>query len=693
MSKDLLLEVGTEEIPAGFMEGVFEQLERLARNLFIGNRVEIGKVKATGTPRRLALYIEDVAEQQSDLKKEVRGPAKSVAFDEAGNPTKAGSGFARGQGITPEKLEIRDTDNGEYVFAVTVEEGKATTELLSELLVKIIKELNFPKSMRWANQELRFARPIKWLLALYGTEKINLSLAEVESDNWTLGHRFLSEGQVKIDKAATYFDKLKEEYVIVDHLQRREIIVEQIKEIGEKYDVEVVIEEELLQEVNFLVEYPTALCGKFEEEFLQLPEEVLVTSMREHQRYFPVKDEAGKLKNMFVTVRNGTDEYIDTVRAGNEKVLRARLSDGIFFYQEDQKGNLEEKVEKLKDIIFQKELGTLYEKVERLITLAEGFGQLLELSNAEIEQAKRAAKLAKADLVTEVVNEFPKLQGTMGKEYALLDGEDKEVAQTIFEHYLPRHATDQLPGLEISRVISIADKIDNIVGCFSVGIIPTGSQDPYALRRQAQGIVKIIVDAGLDLKLDQLINTALDILAEQGKLEASAAKVKEQVLDFFKLRLQNLLEEAEVRYDVSDAILEINYYDVNDTLMRADALMDFRAEEGFEELITAFNRASNLAAKAEKDQVDPGLFQEEATEQLYSAYQEVREEIEQLTAKKYYLQALQEVAKLKKPIDNFFNSVMVMTDDQQIKNNRLGLLKVVSQLLSRIADLTKIVID
>ncbi|MCK8815939.1 glycine--tRNA ligase subunit beta [Natroniella sulfidigena] len=693
MSNDLLLEVGTEEIPAGFMEGAFEQLERLARDLFTDNRVEIGEVKATGTPRRLALYIKDVAEQQSDLKKEVRGPAKSVAFDESGNPTKAGAGFARGQGITPEELEIRDTENGEYVFAVTVEEGKATTELLSELLVKIIKELNFPKSMRWANQELRFARPIKWLLALYGTEKIDLSLAGVESDNWTLGHRFLSDGQVKIDKAATYFDKLEEEYVIADHLQRREMIVEQIKEIGQQHDVEVVIEEELLHEVNFLVEYPTALCGKFEEEFLQLPEEVLITSMREHQRYFPVKDEAGELKNMFVTVRNGTDEYIDTVRAGNEKVLRARLSDGIFFYQEDQKEKLEEKLEELKDIIFQKELGTLYEKVERMVTLAEDFGQLLELSNAEIKQAKRAAKLAKADLVTEMVNEFAKLQGTMGKEYALLDGEDEEVAQAIFEHYLPRHATDQLPGLEISRVISIADKIDNIVGCFSVGIIPTGSQDPYALRRQAQGIVKIIVDAGLNLKLDQLIDTALDALAEQDKLEASAAEVKEEVLEFFKLRLENLLEEAEIRYDVSDAVLATNYYDVNDTLMRADAVMEFRGEEGFEELITAFNRASNLAAKAESEQLDPELFEAEATKELYSAYQEVKEEIEELTTKKYYLQALQEVAKLKGPIDNFFNSVMVMTDDQQVKNNRLGLLKVVSQLLSRIADLTKIVID
>ncbi|MCK8828071.1 glycine--tRNA ligase subunit beta [Natroniella acetigena] len=693
MSNDLLLEVGTEEIPAGFMEGAFEQLEELACNLFADNRVEIGEVRATGTPRRLVLYIEDVAEQQSDLKKEVRGPAKSVAFDDAGNPTKAGVGFARGQGIDPEELEIRDTENGKYVFAVTVEEGKATTELLSQILIKIIKDLNFPKAMRWANQELRFARPIKWLLALYGTEKIELSLAGVESDNWTLGHRFLSEGKVKIEEATTYFNKLKEEYVIVDHLQRREMIVEQIKEIGQEYDVEVVIEEGLLQEVNFLVEYPTALSGSFEEEFLQLPEEVLITSMREHQRYFPVRDEAGDLKNMFVTVRNGTDEYIGTVRAGNEKVLRARLSDGIFFYQEDQAEKLEDKVEELKDIIFQKELGTLYEKIERMITLAENFGQLLELSDAEIEQAKRAAKLAKADLVTEMVNEFAKLQGTMGKEYALLDGEEEEVAQAIFEHYLPRHATDQLPGLEISRVVSISDKIDNIVGCFSVGIIPTGSQDPYALRRQAQGIVKIIVDAGLNLQLDQLIDTALDSLAEQNKLEASAVEVKEQVLDFFKLRLQNLLEEAEIRYDVSDAVLAINYYDVNDTLMRADALMEFRAEEGFEELITAFNRASNLAAKAEEKQFDPELFREEPTEQLYSAYQEVREEIEQLTAKKYYLQALQEVAKLKKPIDNFFNSVMVMTDDQEIKNNRLGLLKTVSQLLSRIADLTKIVID
>jgi len=689
MSKDLLLELGTEEIPAGFMDYTFKQLIKLSKEIFANNRIEIGEVEATGTPRRLVLLIKDVAEKQSDLEKEVRGPAVRIAFDEEGKPSKAGAGFARGQGITPEELDVRD----EYVYACTKELGQATDKLLSKLLTEIINKLNFPKSMRWASEDMRFVRPIKWILSLYGEDRVEFSIAGVQASNWSKGHRFLSEGKVEIDSPAEYFAKLEKEFVIVDHNRRREMIVEQIQAIAQKKDVVVKIDEDLLTEVNFLVEYPTALCGSFSEHFLELPSEVLITSMREHQRYFPVEDKKGNLLNLFITVRNGNEEYLDIVRAGNEKVLQARLSDAIFFYEEDQEETLATKVDKLKNVIFQEDLGTIYEKVDRIVKLSGEFATKLGLSADKVEQAKRAAKLSKADLVTGMVDEFSKLQGVMGSYYALNDGEGEEVASAIFEHYLPRYAEDILPSTEAGIIVSIADKIDSILGFFSVGIIPTGSQDPYALRRQAQGVVKIIVDTGLELDLDYLIEQSLATLKKQDKLQRNEAEVKAEVLDFFKLRLENLLEEAEVRYDVSEAILASNFTNINDTLIRATALMEYREDEGFEELITAFNRVANLASKSDNTEINPELFEDNSERELYSAYQDAKDKIDSLVAERAYVEALTEVAKLKEAIDNFFDSVMVMAKDEEIKENRLGLLNSISNLLVKIADLTKVVID
>ncbi|WP_459837562.1 glycine--tRNA ligase subunit beta [Halanaerobaculum tunisiense] len=692
MSKDLLLEIGTEEIPARFMLSTFEQLEELAQEKFSNQRIEVGNIKATGTPRRLVLYLKDVADKQDDLHKEIRGPAKNIAFDEEGNPTKAGSGFAKGQGLTPEELEIRDTDNGEYVFACSTEQGKNTEELLPEILPEIITDLEFPKAMRWGNQEMSFIRPIKWLLALYGTEKIDFSVAGVETATWSRGHRFLSSGQVEVTQPAAYFSTLEEEYVIADHQQRQKMIVDQIEAIEADQGVNVIVDDELLTEVNFLVEYPTALCGSFEQQFLELPSEVLITSMREHQWYFPVENNAEELENLFVTVRNGTAEHIATVREGNEKVLQARLADAKFFYEEDQTESLESKVEELKDIIFQEDLGTIYDKVDRMIALAEEFGQQLELTSGQVDQATRAAKLAKADLVTEMVNEFSKLQGVMGREYALLDGEDEEVATAIFEHYLPRYAEDILPETKVGQVVSIADKIDNIVACFSVGIIPTGSQDPYALRRQAQGIVRIIAETELDITLDSLIDPALKLLAD--KIQRSEAEVKEDIIDFFKLRLEKLLEEEGIRYDVRDAILATNYVDLDDTLTRAKAVMDFRTNEQFIDLIEVFNRVNNLAQKApEEVEIDQELFTSDAEEELYTTYKELKAKVDQLLAEQDYSTALEELVTIKEAVDAVFDAVRVMAEDQEIKENRLSLLKLVAKLLSQVADLEQIVID
>ncbi|WP_027338668.1 glycine--tRNA ligase subunit beta [Halonatronum saccharophilum] len=693
MSKNLLLEIGTEEIPAGFMNSCFEQIKNLTEELFADNRIDIAKIRVTGTPRRLVLLIEDVEERQEDLEREVRGPAKRIAFDEEGNPSPAGSGFARGQGISPEELEVRDTESGEYVFAITREEGKEVSDLLPDILVEIIKGIKFSKPMRWANEEMRFARPIKWILSLYGKKVIDLSIAGVESSNWTLGHRFLSEGKVEVASSKEYFEKLAQEWVVVDSKEREELILKQIRQLEEKEGLKVIIDDELLHEVNFLVEYPTALVGSFSDEFLELPDEVLITSMKEHQRYFPVEDEKGNLRNLFITVRNGNDEYIDVVRAGNEKVLQARLSDAMFFYKEDQKDKLEDKVDKLKNIIFQEDLGTLYEKVERIQNLSDEIAQNLNLSKEKIKEVNRVAKLSKADLVTEMVNEFSKLQGVMGREYALIDGEGEGVANGIFEHYLPRYKGDILPSSEAGIIVSIADKIDNIVGCFSVGIIPTGSQDPYALRRQAQGVVGIIVDAGLETTLKDLINWELEVLEQTGKLKRSIEEVRADVLEFFKLRLENLLEEDEVRYDVINSILSVDYSNINDTLIRAKAMMEFREEEGFEELITAFNRVNNLAEKSVNDIVDEDLLEDASEKDLYSDYLDIKVKVESLTEKREYLKALQGVGSLKKNIDNFFDSVMVMDKRGEVKNNRLALLNLISNLLSRIGDLDKIVID
>lgn len=693
MSKDLLLEIGTEEIPAGLMTDILSNLEEVAADVFTDYRLNVGTVKVTGTPRRLVLYVEEAAEEQEDLHKEIRGPAKSIAFDEDGNPTQAGEGFARGQGLTPEELEIRDTEDGEYVFACTTEEGVDTEELLPDILPEIITRLDFSQSMRWADKDLEFIRPIQWLLSLYGSQVIHFSLAGIEASNCSRGHRFLSEGKIEIANPEEYFAVLEDEFVVADHHQRREMIVDQIEAIEAEKEVEVIVEDELLTEVNFLIEYPTALAGRFEAEFLELPEEVLITSMREHQWYFPVEDGSGNLENMFVTVRNGNQEHLDTVRAGNEKVLRARLADAKFFYEEDQQESLESKVDRLKDIIFQEDLGTIYEKVERLMAGAEKLARQLELSETKINQACRAAKLAKADLVTEMVNEFPKLQGIMGREYALLDGEPEAVAIAIFEHYLPRQADDDLPVSKLGQVVSITEKIDNIVGCFGVGLIPTGSEDPYALRRQAQGVVKILLTAELDLTLDQIVDNALELLAD--KLQRSREEVRSDVLAFFSGRLETLLEAEGIRYDVIDAVLAIDSFAVPDILSRAEAVMKFRQDDDFEALITGFKRASNLAEKAaaSEEEIDAQLFTSEAEEELYSTYQEVKSKVDNLVAQEDYLVALQEVTKLKAPIDQLFNSVRVMAEDEEVKENRLNLLARVSDLLSQIADLTKIVID
>ncbi|GAW93424.1 glycine--tRNA ligase subunit beta [Calderihabitans maritimus] len=691
MARDLLLEVGTEEIPARFMEATLSQLKKITEEKLAEERLVFKEVSTYGTPRRLALYVTGLEEKQEDLVEEVKGPSQRVAFDEEGRPTKAAKGFARSQGVAVEELVVKETRGGAYVYAIKKKEGIPTIQVLPSLLPQLIRGLSFPKPMRWGNGEMRFARPIRWLVALYGEEVVGFSLAGLVADRLTRGHRFLCPEPIVLKQPADYFSELEKGFVIVDQNRRRQMIWEQVQNLAEEIGGRVEPDEELLEEVTYLVEYPTALVGSFAEEYLQLPEEVLITPMREHQRYFPVRDREGRLLNRFITVRNGTSDHLEIVREGNEKVLRARLADAKFFYQEDLKYRLADKVEKLKEIVFQERLGTVWDKVERLKPLTRYLITVLGMDAGLIPAAERAAYLCKADLVTNMVYEFPELQGIMGYYYARHDGEEDRVSMAIREHYLPRFAGDVLPQSPLGMVLSIADRIDSIVGCFAVGIQPTGSQDPYALRRQALGICNIILERGLEFSLHQLIRQAYGLYRDKTELEFSEAEVVEQVGSFFRQRLENILEEKGIRYDVVKAVVSAQWDDLYDAYLRAVAVQEFRQDPGFEELLTAFNRAGNLAGKAEVGSVNPELFEEKVEMELYDAFARVKERGEPLLNGRSYAAALKEIASLREPIDNFFNGVMVMVEDARLRNNRLALLKQITDYILRIADLSQIV--
>lgn len=685
MPKDLLLEIGTEEIPARFMPGILSQLESLSKSKLSDLRVGFSEIQAVGTPRRLALIVRDLAEFQNDMESENKGPSIKIAFDANGLPTKAAMGFARGQGIEVSQLVVK----GEYVYAMIHQAGRPAAEILPEMLSELIASLNFPKNMRWGNLDMRFVRPVRWLIALYGSEIVPFNVAGVESSNTTRGHRFLSKGEIVVKSADDYFTKLAENHVMVDQNLRRKVIREQVEKIAINQGGTANIDEDLLEEVVYLVEYPTALCGKFEEEYLQLPSEAIITPMREHQRYFPVMSHEGKLLPVFITVRNGGSDYIDIVRQGNERVLRARLSDARFFFEEDKKVALIDRLDKLKTIVFQEGLGTLYDKTQRIEKLAAFIVQNTGADECLITDIARAAKLSKADLVTAMVYEFTELQGVMGREYALLNGEKPIVADAIYEHYLPRFAGDSLPTGIGGRVISIADKLDNIVATFSRGLIPTGSQDPYALRRQALGIVNILIDSKYDLSLNKLIFESMNLLGITG--EDKRKNLAVDIQEFFRLRIKNVLSDEGIRYDVIDAVMAVDTDNIYDTLLRARAVAAVNRTEDMRKAVQAFTRAGNLAKNAAEKSIDPALFSVEAEKMLYHAYEKSLQSANEMTRNKNYIAALNIMAELTAPIDSFFDAVMVMDKNEAIKNNRLALLKAITGLALRVADLSKIV--
>ena len=685
MSKTLLLEIGTEEVPAHVMPGILSQLKENAAKTFEELRIEYKNIKTLGTPRRSALLVEGLAEQQADLSKENRGPAVNIAFDADGNPTKAAQGFARGQGVKPEELVTKDG----YVYAMVHEKGGQTVDLLGDTLKGLVDGLNFPNNMHWADLDYKFIRPLRWLVALYGQDVIDFEVANVKSGRTSRGHRFLSEGDFEIANAEDYVEACRKASIIVDQNERCEMIRQQIAEVAAANGGQAEVNEDLLEEVLYLVEYPTALCGKFDEKYLALPAEAVITPMRDHQRYFPVLKD-GKLLPLFITIRNGGKEHLETVQHGNERVLRARLEDAQFFFDEDRKKTLEQHGEKLKTVVFQDGLGTIYDKALRLEVLAGYIADAIGANEQDKKDAVRAAKLAKADLVTGMVTEFTELQGVMGREYALLDGETKAVAQAIDEHYMPRFAGDSQPASVAGRIVSLADKIDTIVGTFSRGLIPTGSQDPFALRRQALGIVNMLKEAQYHISLSQLVAKAMELLkiADAGQ----QAKLQNDVADFMKLRLKNVLADAGIRYDVVDAVF-VTVDDIYGVFLRAQAVNE-AVKQDMEKTIQAFVRTGNIARKAEDVQaaVETGLLAEQVEKDLYKAYEAAASKVEKEVAAQDYAGAIATLSQLAAPIDAFFDGVMVMDKDEKIKNNRLGLLKLVDNLICQVADFSKIVL-
>ena len=685
MSKTLLLEIGTEEVPAHVMPGILSQLKENAAKTFEELRIEYKNIKTLGTPRRSALLVEGLAEQQADLSKENRGPAVNIAFDADGNPTKAAQGFARGQGVKPEELVTKDG----YVYAMVHEKGGQTVDLLGDTLKGLVDGLNFPNNMHWADLDYKFIRPLRWLVALYGQDVIDFEVANVKSGRTSRGHRFLSEGDFEIANAEDYVEACRKASIIVDQNERCEMIRQQIAEVAAANGGQAEVNEDLLEEVLYLVEYPTALCGKFDEKYLALPAEAVITPMRDHQRYFPVLKD-GKLLPLFITIRNGGKEHLETVQHGNERVLRARLEDAQFFFDEDRKKTLEQHGEKLKTVVFQDGLGTIYDKALRLEVLAGYIADAIGANEQDKKDAVRAAKLAKADLVTGMVTEFTELQGVMGREYALLDGETKAVAQAIDEHYMPRFAGDSQPASVAGRIVSLADKIDTIVGTFSRGLIPTGSQDPFALRRQALGIVNMLKEAQYHISLSQLVAKAMELLkiADAGQ----QAKLQNDVADFMKLRLKNVLADAGIRYDVVDAVF-VTVDDIYGVFLRAQAVNE-AVKQDMEKTIQAFVRTGNIARKAEDVQaaVEADILAEQVEKDLYKAYEAAASKVENEIAAQDYAGAISTLSQLAAPIDAFFDGVMVMDKDEKIKNNRLGLLKLVDNLICQVADFSKIVL-
>jgi glycyl-tRNA synthetase beta chain len=689
MSKELLLEIGTEEIPSAFLPKAIKDMDDIIRKELSQRRIRHGDIKTMATPRRLCLCVANLSSKQEDQLIEKIGPAKRVSFDENGNPTKAAAGFAAGQGIDVSELEVVTTEKGEYICARKKIVGGDTRALLPEILTKLITSLPFKKSMRWSDLEIRFARPIHWILALYGDETIPFEIGNIMSGDRSYGHRFMSSKSFKVKNMKDYITNCKKHFVIVDPEERRKIILTEAEKTAKTVNGKIFFTENLLEIVTYLVEYPTAVCGSFDSEYLKLPKEVLTTSMISHQKYFPVVDEKGNLLPYFITINNTLARDPSVVARGNEKVIRARLSDAKFFFEEDQKISLDRHFEKLNQVVFHTQLGTSYEKVMQFRKLAQYITEQIDPSLKDT--VDRTAVLAKADLETQMVYEFSELQGIMGREYALIAGEKPVVAKAIHEHYLPTSAGGELPETDEGAIVSIADKMDTIVGFFGVNLIPTGTADPYALRRQAIGIINIIINKQYPLNLETIIDKSLSILGD--KLKRPHEEIKMDVLEFFKGRFENQLISMGRPYDVVDAVLENGASDIVRSVKKIEAMETFKSHADFEPLAIAFKRVGNIIKDFKNGTVDPSRFETDEERHLHNAFLRTNKNVVNFIKGDDYRSALIELAALRKPVDDFFNNVMVMAKDESIRFNRLSLLKEISNIFHMIADFSKIVTE
>ncbi|OTN76162.1 glycine-tRNA ligase, beta subunit [Enterococcus sp. 8G7_MSG3316] len=685
---NVLVEIGLEEVPAHIVTPSMTQLADKTAAFLTAHALPYASIAAYSTPRRLAVYVTDLPEKQADTKEEVKGPAKKIALDENGNWSKAAQGFVRGQGLTTDDITFKEVKGVEYVYVTKETKGQETKAVLAGLK-EVITSLTFPVTMHWANHDFAYIRPIHWIVALYDREVIPFEVLDVQTGRQSRGHRFLGE-TVSIDHADEYLSKLADQFVIADPEKRKNMIIDQIDTIAKDNDWRIDLDEDLLEEVNNLVEYPTAFVGDFEEKYLSIPEEILVTSMKEHQRYFDVRDADGRLLPHFISARNGNAVKIENVIKGNQKVLTARLEDAEFFYNEDKKLTIDQCVEKLKHVTFHEKIGSLYEKMQRTAVAAQIIGETVGLTTEELADLQRAAEIYKFDLVTNMVGEFPELQGIMGEKYALLQGEKPAVAQAIREHYMPISAEGALPESAVGAVLAIADKLDSLLSFFAVDMVPSGSNDPYALRRQSYGIIRILAEkrwyfpfAQIQEQIRGLVNADLTIYGIE------LASGQEQVTDFLKGRLRQFLLSKNTRHDVIEAVLGSRQGDISRLFEAAQLLRDHLNDTDFKPSMEALTRVINLAKKAELDEetIDPSLFENDAERDLYEAVTALEAQFAQQTMEENY----QNLVALRPLIDTYFNQTMVMVEDETIRRNRFALLNKIAKMSLAVASLDALI--
>ncbi|MEG1173038.1 glycine--tRNA ligase subunit beta [Carnobacterium sp.] len=693
MAKDLLLEIGLEEIPAKYVTPSSQQLVKRVSDFLTENKLTFGEIVPFSTPRRLAVIVKSVADKQEDTAEIVKGPAKKIALDAEGNWSKAAQGFVRGQGATVEDITFKEIKGVEYVHIDKFTAGKPAMDILTKL-DQVITGMTFPVSMSWGNHSFKYIRPIHWITAMLDETIIPFKILDIETSNTSRGHRFLGE-DTSFAGASDYESKLEKEFVISDSQKRKAMIVDQIQKIASEKQWQVELDADLLEEVTNLVEYPTAFAGSFEEKYLSIPEEVLVTSMKEHQRYFEVRDEKGALAPYFISVRNGNAIHIENVIKGNEKVLTARLEDGEFFYQEDQQIKIADAVERLKLVTFHEKIGSIYEKMQRVSYFAETIGKVVGLTNEELSDLQRASEIYKFDLVTNMVGEFPELQGIMGEKYALMQGEKPSVATAIREHYLPTSSDGVLPVTNVGAVLAIADKLDSVMSFFAVGMIPTGSNDPYALRRQAYGVVRIVENKGWYFPIETLRGEMISAaIQHQGKLSDQLESSTPEVIDFIKARVRQHLLSQKIRYDIIDAVLKSQQEDLIKMAETALVLEKHIQEATFKPTIEALTRVMNLAKKGQELlsesqlEVKPELFETESEKALFEAIIVAKEAFSGENMELNYL-ALETLGP---KVEAFFEDNMVMTDDEKIRNNRLALLVQLGNLALSFASIDQLIV-